>query len=167
MCYEHANGVVTEAELLEYEVSIEGQEYLPLQVGNMWRYKWQNDYRDEAVIETCRVVRNFEKPGDLGNPMALASARYEVKIDADERRVARIRCVLTPKQDSGETLLLSMSEFGTENIHDGYERYLRDLKVTNADGEELPLILLGKTRWAVKVADKSSYDPKLQSPTKP
>ena len=156
MCYEHANGVVTEAELLEYEVSIETQEYLPLQVGNMWRYKWQNDYRDEAVIETCRVVRNFEKPGDLGNPMALASARYEVKIDADERRVARIRCVLTPKQDSGETLLLSMSEFGTENIHDGYERYLRDLKVTNADGEKLPLILLGKTRWAVKVADKSS-----------
>ena len=155
MRYEHANGVITEAELLEYEVPVEAQEYLPLQVGNMWRYKWQNDYRDEAVIETCRVVRNFEKPEDLGTPMALASARYEVKIDADERRVANVRCVLIPKQDSGETLLLSMSEFGTENIHDGYERYLRDLTVTNADGGELPLILLGKTRWAVKVADKS------------
>ena len=155
MRYEHANGVVTEAELLEYEVPTEAQEYLPLQVGNMWRYKWQNDYRDEAVIETCRVVRNFEKPEDLGNPMELASARYEIKIDADERRVAHVSCVLTPKRNSGETLLLSMSEFGTENIHDGYERYLRDISVTNADGEKLPQVLLGKTRWAIKTTDKS------------
>ena len=155
MRYEHSNGVVTEAELLEYGVPVEGQEYLPLQVGNVWRYKWQNDYRDEAVIETCHVARNFEKPEDLGNPMELASARYEVKIDPDERRVAHVRCVLTPKQNNSETLLLSMSEFGTENIHDGYERYLRDLNVTDADGEELSLILLGKTRWAVKVRDKS------------
>lgn len=155
MRYEHANGVVTEAELLEYNVPIKGDEYFPSEVGNQWTYKWQNGYRDEAVIETCRVVRNFEKLDDLGNPMELASARYEVKIDADERRVAHVRCVLTPKRNSGETLLLSMSEFGTENIHDGYERYLRDLKVTNADGEKLPRMLLGKTRWAIKTTDKS------------
>ena len=155
MRYEHSNGVVTEAELLEYEVPVEAQEYLPLQVGNMWRYKWHNDYRDEAVIETCHVVRNFEKPEDLGNPMALASARYEVKIDANERRVAHVKCVLTPKQESGETLLLSMSDFGTNGIHDGYGRYLRNLTVTDIDEETLPITMLGKTRWAVKAPDKS------------
>lgn len=109
----------------------------------------------EAVIETCHVVSNFSASDTLENPMELASARYELKIDADEPRVARVRGVLTPKHDNGEGLLLSMSEFGTNGIHDGYGRYLRDLSVTNADGEKLPLVLLGKTRWAVKTRDKS------------
>ena len=155
MRYEHANGIVTEAELLEYETPAEAQDYFPLQVGNMWRYKWQNDYRDEAVFETCHVVSNFSESDTLENPMELASARYEVKIDADEPRVAHVRGVLTPKHENGEGLLLSMSEFGANGIHDGYGRYLRDLSVTSADGEELPLVLLGKTRWAVKTTDKS------------
>ena len=155
MRYEHSNGVITEAELLEYEIPVEAHEYFPLQVDNMWRYKWQNDYRNEAVIETCHVVSSFSESDTLENPMELASARYEVKIDADEPRVARVRGVLTPKHDNGEGLLLSMSEFGTNGIHDGYGRYLRDLSVTNADGEKLPLVLLGKTQWAVKTTDKS------------
>ena len=55
MRYEHANGITTEAELLEYDIPGKGQEYLPLSVGNMWTYKWQNDYRDEAVIEQLQV----------------------------------------------------------------------------------------------------------------
>ncbi|MXY99862.1 hypothetical protein F4Y93_04135, partial [Candidatus Poribacteria bacterium] len=109
----------------------------------------------ETIEPERNIVLNANVNEDFDSPMALASARYAVKIDADERRVAHVKCVLTPKQDSGETLLLSMSEFGTENIHDGYERYLRDLTVTNADGKELPLVLLGKTRWAVKAGDKS------------
>lgn len=155
MRYEHSNGVVTEAELLEYEIPVEEQEYFPLKVGNMWRYRWQNDYRDEAVIETCYVVNNFGKPEDFDRPMELASARYEVKIDADERRVVHVRCLLTPKQNNGETLLLSMSEFGTEGVHDGYGRYLRDLMVANADGEKLPIEDIGKTQWSVKATDKS------------
>ncbi len=155
MRYEHSNGVITEAELLKYELPVEEQEYLPLQVGNIWTYKWQNDYRDEAAIETCHVVRNYSKPESLDNLMELASAKYEVKIDADERRVAHVRCVLTPKQNSGEALSLSMSEFGTEGVHDGYGRYLRDLTVTDAGGETLPIAMLGKTRWAVKAWDNS------------
>ena len=155
MRYEHSNGVITEAELLKYELPVEEQEYLPLQVGNIWTYKWQNDYRDEAAIETCHVVRNYSKPESLNNLMELASAKYEVKIDADERRVAHVRCVLTPKQNSGEALSLSMSEFGTEGVHDGYGRYLRDLTVTDAGGETLPIAMLGKTRWAVKAWDNS------------
>ena len=32
--------------------------------------------------------------------MELASARYEVKIDADAPRVANVKCLLTPKADS-------------------------------------------------------------------
>ncbi|MXY99860.1 hypothetical protein F4Y93_04125 [Candidatus Poribacteria bacterium] len=109
--YEHSNGVVTEAELLECKVPVEDQEYLPLQIGNVWIYKWQNDYRDEAAIEKWRVIRNFSEPENLDTPMELASARYEVKIDANERRVANVTCVLTPKADSrGEVPLKKSAE---------------------------------------------------------
>lgn len=64
MHYEHANGITTEAELLVYKVATEDTEYLPLQVGNAWTYKWQNDYRDEASIEVCQIVENSDQPSD-------------------------------------------------------------------------------------------------------
>ena len=154
MRYEHSNGVATEAELLEYEIP-EEQEYLPLQIGNTWTYKWQNDYRDEAVIEEWRVIRNFSEPENLHNPMELASAKYEVKIDADERRVAHVKCVLTPKVSSDakgdqKPLMLFMSHFGTEDTYDGYGRYLRDLTATDTDGEKIPVTEIGKTQWIVE-----------------
>ena len=165
MRYEHSNGTITEAELLESDVPVKGGEYFPLQVGNIWTYKWQNDYRDGAIIEQCQVIENTDKSPipDLyeekavpeSERMVLASAKYEVTIDGDERRVAHVRGILTPKEDSGETLLLFMSTFGTERLDDGYARYLRDLTVTGTDKEKLPIEKLGKTRWAVKVKDKA------------
>ena len=163
MRYEHTSGTTTEAELLEYNIPVKGEEYFPLQVDNAWTYKWQNDYRDEAIIEKCKVVENTDKPpgsdGDMTVPesvrMMLASARYEVTIEANEVRVAHVRCVLTPKEDTGEILSLSMSRFGTETVHHGYAEYIEDLMVTAADQEELPMMKLGKTHWAVKVGNAS------------
>ena len=168
--YEHSNGVVTEAELLEYKIPVEDSEshatqslcgvlsaeYLPLQIGNVWTYKWQNSYRNEAAIEEWRVIRNFSEPENLESPMELASARYEVKIEADEPRVAHVKCLLTPKADSNakndqKPLLLSMSQFGTEDLYDGYSRYLRDLTATDADGKKIPITEIGKTQWMVEV----------------
>ena len=160
MRYEHSNGVVTDAELLEYEIPVKAQEYFPLQVGNMWTYRWQNSYRDEAVIEECRVVRNFSEPENLDNPMKLTSARYEVKIDADAPRVANVKCLLTPKADSNiesgqKPLLLFMSHFGTEDLYDGYARYVRELTATDADGEKIPVTEIGKTQWMVEIQSES------------
>ena len=163
MRYEHASGTTTEAELLEYDVPVKREEYFPLQVDNAWTYKWQNDYRDEAIIEKCEVVENSDKqPGSDENTtvpesirMMLASARYEVTIEAEERRMAHVKCVLTPKEDTGEILPLSMSHFGTEAVHNGYAEYIEDLRVTTADEEELPMMKLGKTRWAVNVGNAS------------
>ena len=154
--YEHSNGVVTEAELLEYKIPVEDRECLPLQIGNMWTYKWQNDYRDEAAIEEWRVIRNFSEPENLDTPMELASAKYEVKIDANERRVANVTCVLTPKTNNHsktdrKPLLLSMSHFGTDGMYDGYGRYLRDLTATGSQGEKIPVPEIGKTQWMVEV----------------
>ena len=153
--YEHSNGVVTEAELLEYEIPVEDREYLPLQIGNVWTYKWQNSYRNEAAIEEWRVIRNFSKPENLESPKELASARYEVKIDADEPRLAHVKCLLTPKADNRtendqKPLRLSMSHFGTEDLYDGYARYVRDMTATDADGEKIPVTEIGKTQWIVE-----------------
>ena len=66
MRYEHSNGVTTEAELLDYNVP-RGEEYLPLQYGNMWTYKLQNEYREKRekpIIEKCEVVENSDQPLD-------------------------------------------------------------------------------------------------------
>ena len=160
MRYEHANGVVTEAELLEYKIPDESQEYLPVQVGTEWTYRWHSDYREEAVIEDWCVIRNFSEPKELDNPMELASARYEVKVDTDEPRVAHVKCTLTPKVGSGakvdqKLLRLFMSHFGTEWLYDGYARYLRDLTVIDANGKTLQVEEIGKTQWIVEVQDES------------
>ncbi len=160
MRYEHSNGVVTEAELIKYEIPLQDEAYLPAQIGTQWTYKWHNTYRDEAVIEEWRVIRNFRRLENLENPMELASARYAVKIDADNPRLATVECVLTPKANSdtkGERkpLLLSMSRFGTEWLDDGYGHYLRDLTVTDANGKSLVIEEIDKTQWAVDTRDES------------
>ena len=160
MRYEHSNGVVTEAELLKHEIPLQDEAYLPAQIGTQWTYKWHNTYRNEAVIEEWRVIRNFRRLENLENPMELASARYAVKIDADNPRVAHVKCVLTPKvnrdtKEEQKPLLLSMSRFGTEWLDDGYGHYLRDLTVTDANGRELVIEEIDKTQWAIQTRDAS------------
>ena len=160
MRYEHANGVVTEAELLQCETPLADEEYFPSQIGTQWTYKWHNDYNEAAIVESWHVTRNFRHPKNLDNPLALASARYEVKISDDEPRVAYIKCVLTPKADRGpkgdqKPLLLSMTRFGTEWLYDGYARYLQDLTVTDVNGETLLIEEIGKTQWVVEVESAS------------
>ena len=146
MRFEHTNGIVTEAELLEYKIPLLTTAYFPLLVGNAWTYKWQNDYRDQASIETIKVIHNSEE---------LESARYEVRITADEPRVANVRCVLTPRNDIGGMIQLSMSQFGTEWASGGYTHYLRDLTATDTDGNTLPVQAFGKSRWIVMRLNES------------
>ena len=74
MRYEHSNGIATEAELLEYNVP-KGEEYLPLQYGNMWTYRWQNESREKPIIENFKIVENSDQPLD---PDFLPSGRPKV-----------------------------------------------------------------------------------------
>ena len=147
--YEHSNGTTTEAELLEYNAPANTTEYLPLQIGNMWTYKWQSDYHEEAMIERFHITEN------LGKPMAFKAAKYEVKIDADNKRVAHVNCVLTPKVGSGETIQLSMDNFGTEGLPFGYASYIRGLTVRDVTGKELPVKELDQVRWSIEFKDTS------------
>ena len=57
--YEHANGIATEIELMEYRTPGKTEEYLPLQIGSTYTYKSRSSYLDETIIETWRVTENF------------------------------------------------------------------------------------------------------------
>ncbi len=57
--YEHANGITTEIELMEYRTPGKTEEYLPLQIGSTYTYKSRSSYLDETIVETWRVTENF------------------------------------------------------------------------------------------------------------
>ena len=59
MRYEHANGLTTEAELMEYKVPGKIEEYHPLQIGSTYTYKYHSVSLNETVIEKWRVTENF------------------------------------------------------------------------------------------------------------
>ena len=59
MCYEHTNGLTTEAELFEYRVPSKTEEYFPLQIGSTYTYKYHSVFLHETVIEKWRVTDNF------------------------------------------------------------------------------------------------------------
>lgn len=112
--------------------------------------------REESMLRKIlnpNLLKSESKYPD--NPLELAAARYTVKIEAHEPRIAHVKGLLTPKVDSGaetgrKPLVLSMSRFGTEWLSDGYAHYLRDLTVTDADGKPLQVEEIGKTQWLVE-----------------
>ena len=57
--YEHANGITTEIELMEYRTPSKTEEYLPLQIGSTYTYKSYSSYLNETITETWRVTENF------------------------------------------------------------------------------------------------------------
>ena len=59
MRYEHANGLTTEAELMEYRVPGKIEEYHPLQIGSTYTYKYRSVSLNETVFEKWRVTENF------------------------------------------------------------------------------------------------------------
>lgn len=59
MRYEHANGLTTEAELMEYRIPGKVEEFHPLQIGSTYTYKYQSVFLHETVIEKWRVTENF------------------------------------------------------------------------------------------------------------
>ena len=59
MRYEHANGLITEAELFEGRVPSKTEEYFPLQIGSTYTYKYHSVSLNETVIEKWRVTESF------------------------------------------------------------------------------------------------------------
>ena len=57
--YEHANGLTTEAELMEYSVPGKTEEYYPLQIGSTYTYRYHSVFLDQTVFEKWYVTENF------------------------------------------------------------------------------------------------------------
>ncbi len=106
MRYEHSNGVVTEAELTEYEVPGKSKEYLPLNLGTTWTYRWQNDYY-KPMIEKVRVVE-----AESAHETPLRDARYVVTVSADQPAEAQVVCKLTPQERRGKKIRLRTNSYG-------------------------------------------------------
>lgn len=100
MRYEHSNGTVTEAELIEYSVQGKSEEYLPLNLDTTWTYKWQNDYF-KPIIEKIKVVE-----AGSGHETPFQKAQYTVIISDDQPGEAQVVCKLTPKKLSGKKIRL-------------------------------------------------------------
>ena len=103
MRYEHSNGIITEAELKEYDVPGGSTDYLPLNVGTTWTYKWKNDYQPRPMIE--KVV--LSDP-EIRPETPLKKASYVVTIeDANAPGEMKVDFTLTPKAPTLEKMQIA------------------------------------------------------------
>ena len=120
MRYEHSNGVITEAELKEYDVPGGSTDYLPLNVGTTWTYKWKNDYQPSPMIEKVVLSDPEVRP-----ETSLKKASYVVTIeDANEPGEMTIDFTLTPETPSLEKMQLRLD--GDSDYIPQYSQYIPD-----------------------------------------
>jgi predicted metalloprotease with PDZ domain len=104
MRYEHSNGIITEAELNEYDVPGGSTDYLPLNVGTTWTYKWQNDYQPSPMIEKAVLSDPKVRP-----ETPLKKAAYVITIeDANAPGEMTVDFTLTPEVSSLEKMQLRL-----------------------------------------------------------
>lgn len=169
MRYKHSNGLTTEAVLLSYKVSSVSDDYLPLEPGNRWTYGWKNEYRNEAVIETCLVGK---QPHDIRRaPLSRREAPDRepevrgvdsdtVKLDISEDAILKIApnpengfnfpyYLFIPQSidpEGGEHMLVEMNNTGTASddfeLHDRKARQLVERAYANQIARKLNVPLL-------------------------
>ena len=104
MRYEHSNGVITDAELSEYEVPGKSDEYFPLNLGTSWTYTWHNKYHLAHITEKVKVVEEGS-----GHETQLKNAHYVVNVSEDRPGEAQIECKFTPEEVTGNKIRLRPS----------------------------------------------------------
>ena len=104
MRYVHSNGVITDAELSEYEVPEKNSDYLPLNLGTTWTYTWHNEYHLAPMTEKVKVVEEGS-----GHETQLKNAHYVVIVSEDRPGVARVECKFTPEEITGNKIRLRPS----------------------------------------------------------
>ena len=120
MRYEHANGVITEAELIDYNIPGESTAYFPLNVGTTWTYRWYNDYQPKPLIEKLLVSDPNVHP-----ETPLKSASYIVTIDDPKKpSEMQIDYRLFPEDPSLEKLMLRIK--GDSDYIPQHNQYVPD-----------------------------------------
>jgi len=144
----------------QLEKLIRGVEYTILPLNESKEYAW----KVKKEVKLIRPARPDEERSpehrreiaDVGAPIKLEKAAYKVTIIADEPRVANVTCVLTPKQNNGETIRLHMNNNGASDLPNGYAYYLRDITASDASENSLSVNEIGDARWWVGVPDNKS-----------
>ncbi len=73
--FEHANGITTEAELIDYNVPNGSNAYFPLNTETTWTYKWQNEYQHSPMIEKIAILDIHDTP-----EISLIESKYTITI---------------------------------------------------------------------------------------
>jgi len=63
--YRHSNGFTTVAELVDYSVEDQADAYLPLALGNRWRYRWQDQESGVRFEDVLRVAAHGDDQWEL------------------------------------------------------------------------------------------------------
>ena len=102
--YEHANGITTEAELVDYNVPNGSPEYFPLNIGTTWTYKWQNPYQPRPMIEKVAIIDIEDKP-----EISLLESKYTITIpDETEPGEMLVDFQLLPEESNFEEMKLRL-----------------------------------------------------------
>ncbi len=118
LLYEHSNGITTESELIEYDVSEESKDYFPLNVGATWTYKWQNEYQSTPMIEKVVLSATEDRP-----EMSLKDSKYTLTIeDADAPGEMHVNFTLRPEESYFEEMKLRLT--GTSNYIPQHRKFV-------------------------------------------
>lgn len=136
--YEHANGVVTEAELTESHVPRKNEEYLPLTPGTTWTYKWKNKYHPKGIIEKFDVVGSVDTQRIVNpeNGTVFKKAAYVISVDSDDPGRVKVTCQLTPKE-AWRFLKIPFRRPLKVRLHlHGHGAYIRDVTLVDGSGRK-------------------------------
>ena len=85
LLYRHENGRETDIQLVAYEIPESGEGYLPLAIGNRWRYRWTDPESGTAFEDSLRVASHKEGQWHIAfvtRAMAAASLRLASEMSA-------------------------------------------------------------------------------------
>ena len=136
--YEHASGVVTEAELTESHIPRKNEEYLPLTLGTTWTYKWKNKYHPKGIIEKFDVVESVDTQRIVNpeNGTVFKKAAYVISIDEDDPGRVKVTCQLTPKEE-WRFLKIPFRRPLKIRLHlHGSGAYIRDVTLVDGSGRK-------------------------------
>ncbi|MCG9128874.1 hypothetical protein JT359_14890 [Candidatus Poribacteria bacterium] len=102
--YEHANGITTEAELIDYNIPNGSAEYFPLNTATTWTYKWKNEYQPRPIIEKVQILDIHAKP-----EISLIDSKYTITIsDENEPGEMFVDFQLLPESSINEEMKLRL-----------------------------------------------------------
>jgi len=131
LIYEHEEGSATEVSLISYLIKEASDSYLPLALGNIWRYEWTDTYSDYMNWEVWRVAEKKKDTYRIHrfNRVSRPKESSE-KIDSTEQETPeREKILIVSDRDSEQKIYKNIL------LDEGY-----DVETTNSGMEALNIL---------------------------